>query len=383
MPLYLDRTTSADGPGPRESSRCGAGMHETSDRLRPTLTIGLVNNMQDGALETTERQFISLLEAASEDIVVRLRFYQLPGILRGASATRHVANRHSDIETMWDAPLDGLVVTGREPSTTRLQDEPYWDSFVRLLGWAHDHTHSTIWSCLAAHAAVLQMDGIPRLRSAHKNHGLFDCQLLSDHPMTAGTPSHFRIPHSRWNGLDEKQLVEHGYEILSRSECVGVDAFVRENRSLFLFFQGHPEYEANTLLLEYRRDVGRYLRGEAAVYPSLPQSYFDDHTTAALREIGHEARLFPREELLSDVSAALEGAKLQHSWQPTAVSIYRNWLSYLAAAKGLPFPRSTDVSALTDISKPKRVIATAEFHARHAPMPVRSLQDEPPSSPAL
>jgi homoserine trans-succinylase len=41
---------------------------------------------------------------------------------------------------------------------------------------------------------------------------------------------------------------------------------VKQRNSLLVFFQGHLEYEAQTLLLEYRRDVGRYLRRERELY---------------------------------------------------------------------------------------------------------------------
>ena len=44
--------------------------------------------------------------------------------------------------------------------------------------------------------------------------------------------------------------------------------FVKQTRSLFIFFQGHPEYEETTLLREYRRDVGRFLRGQQPHYPT-------------------------------------------------------------------------------------------------------------------
>lgn len=351
MPLYLDRTFSADGSEGLRSPHGKPEKHSASNGVRPVLTIGLVNNMQDGALDATERQFTSLLNAASGDATIRLRLYQLPGIHRGEAATRHIATRYSDIETMWDEKLDGLIVTGREPSTVRLQDEPYWESFVRLLDWAHDHTRSTIWSCLAAHAAVLQLDGIQRVRSSHKNCGLFECELLSDHPIAAGTEPRFRMAHSRWNGLAAEELLEHGYEIVSKSESAGVDAFLRQNSSLFVFFQGHPEYEANTLLLEYRRDLARYLRGESPVYPSIPHGYFDDATTAALHDIAHEARLFPREEFLREASAVLEKAQICNSWQRTAVSMYRNWLHYLAAQRAWPLHRSTDLLTASQLSK--------------------------------
>ena len=374
MPLSLDRTSAASGSNSLESLHRGTRDHATSDDQRPTLTIGLVNNMQDGALEATERQFMSLLGAASEDMLIRLRLYQLPDIVRGETATRHVATRYIDMNTLWNEQLDGLIVTGREPSTALLRDEPYWNTFERLVGWAHGHTVSTIWSCLGAHAAVLQMDGIPRVRSGHKHYGLFDCEVLSHHPLTSGLPSRFRIPHSRWNGLDAHQLVKYGYEVLTYSERVGVDAFVKQNQSLFVFFQGHPEYDANTLLLEYRRDVARYLRGDATVYPSIPQTYFDEEAAEALRDIAHEARLFPREELLSEVSAVLERVPLTHPWHLPAVSTYRNWLRYMAEAKGMPVQGSAGLSFSTNASRAKRIVVTTERGLQLSSTPLRSLQ---------
>ncbi len=89
----------------------------------------------------------------------------------------------------------------------------------------------------------------------------------------------------------------------------------------------------NTLLLEYRRDIGRYFRGEAAAYPSIPRGYFDAETEVALAELGREARLFPREELMSEVTALLEKARIDNSWRSTAACVYRNWLNYLSEQK--------------------------------------------------
>ena len=97
---------------------------------------------------------------------------------------------------------------------------------------------------------------------------------MSDHPLTAGAPPRFIVPHSRWNGLSEEDLVARGYSVLTRIAGVGVDTFVKEENSLFVFFQGHPEYDSDTLLREYRRDVGRYLNHEATTYPSIPLRLF-------------------------------------------------------------------------------------------------------------
>jgi homoserine O-succinyltransferase/O-acetyltransferase len=152
-----------------------------------------------------------------------------------------------------------------------------------LIDWARYNTASTIWSCLAAHAAVLHADGIERRPLAQKQFGVFDCAAVSADPLTAGAGSPLAVPHSRWNGLSEAALRACGYRILTRSPAAGVDMFAgpqRNCRSLFLFLQGHPEYEPGTLLREYRRDIGRFLCGEQEHYPATPQGYFNAEASA-------------------------------------------------------------------------------------------------------
>ena len=84
-----------------------------------------------------------------------------------------------------------------------------------------------------------------------------------DHPLMQGAPSQLRTPHSRWNEVREESLASTGYSVLTKSADAGVDIFVKQQKnSLFVYFQGHPEYEAQSLLGEYRRDVGRFLRRE-------------------------------------------------------------------------------------------------------------------------
>jgi homoserine O-succinyltransferase len=61
-------------------------------------------------------------------------------------------------------------------------DEPYWAAFSQLVDWASHNTISTLWSCLAAHAAVLRLDRIERVPLREKCIGIFDCDKLADHP---------------------------------------------------------------------------------------------------------------------------------------------------------------------------------------------------------
>ena len=297
------------------------------------LRIGLVNNMPDEALKATERQFAGLLNAASEGMAVRLSFYTLPGIPRGPVVERHVENLYADIDSLWDGQLDGLIVTGREPLAARLEDEPYWKSFTRLLAWARENASSTIWSCLAAHAAILHMDGIARMRRKNKLFGIFDCRQAGDHGLTSAAPATIRLPHSRWNGIPEDRLLDRGYEVLTRGPEVGVDTFIKQEKKLFVFFQGHPEYASDTLSREYRRDVTRYVRGEIGHYPSPPANYFSASTTERLAAIQAGAIKAPHPGLLTEVAAELEASVIENTWEQSATAIYKNWLKYLNVQK--------------------------------------------------
>src|SRR6516225_2844472 len=91
------------------------------------LHIGLINNMPDGALEATERQFLTLLDAAAtEGMLVRVSFYALPNVPRNDWGRYRVKHFYSGVESLYKSRLDGLIVTGREPRTSNLKDEPYW-----------------------------------------------------------------------------------------------------------------------------------------------------------------------------------------------------------------------------------------------------------------
>ena len=294
------------------------------------LDIGLVNNMPDAALEATERQFVTLLnEAAGDDITVRLTFYALPNVPRTDLGRRELTS-YSEIGDLWSRSLDGIIVTGTEPLAANLNDEPYWSDLTQLVEWAEQNTSSAVWSCLAAHAAVLYMDGIRRCRFSEKRFGIFEHLPVGDHFLTAGAPSRLRIPHSRWNDLQEDELKAADYAIVTRSEDGCVDAFVKRRKSLFVFFQGHPEYEAETLLLEYRRDIKRFLRRESDVYPPVPNGY----SNPAWTDFQRRALSDRREELIGAFPGALASGGIANTWRKDAVRIYHNWLLYLVEQKG-------------------------------------------------
>jgi homoserine O-succinyltransferase len=149
--------------------------------------------------------------------------------------------------------------------------------------------------------------------------------------LLAGAPLRFNVPHSRWNGVGTEDLEACGYRVLARTADGGVDTFVKEGKGLFVFFQGHPEYEPDTLLREYRRDVERYFRREASAYPSIPRGYFDGRTEHALAALREKAMSGPDDELYAQFATALRTSAIENTWHRTAARIYRNWLEQIRA----------------------------------------------------
>jgi homoserine O-succinyltransferase len=297
---------------------------------RPRLRIGLVNNMPDAAVCATERQFGDLLQAAAGETQIELALFSLPGIVRSDKALARMAGRYEDAAGLADAGLDGLIVTGAEPRAPSLDDEPYWPALAAVADWTRAAAAPTIWSCLAAHAAVLHFDGIERRPLAAKLSGVFASAPVSADPLVGG--ARFTTPHSRLNGLDEGDLVRNGYDILTRSDEAGVDAFARRDGAVALFLQGHPEYDADTLMREYLRDVGRFLRGERPTHPATPANYFDAATAARLAGLAEVARRDPGPELPGAYEAAVGAAAPARSWRGSAIRLYRGWLDEVAGA---------------------------------------------------
>ena len=85
----------------------------------------------------------------------------------------------------------------------------------------------------------------------------------------------------------------------SRPRLVSTLFVKQKKKSLFVHFQGHPEYGAQTLFKEYRRDIKRFLRRERESYPTMPQGYFDAPAAKLLAEFQQAALANPREEQLA------------------------------------------------------------------------------------
>ena len=295
-----------------------------------TIEIGLLNLLSDAALKSCERQIVDLVEAASGAASVRLRLFSLPGVARSGTAQKRMAATYHDLDALLATRLDGLFVTGAEPSAERLSDEPFWPQLTDVIDWARSNTRSAIWSCLAAHAAVLHLDGIERHRRPEKCWGSFVVEPAGDSSLVTGTRE-ARVYHSRWNDVREDDLLAADYRIQTRGR-IGADIFLKDCGSRFVFLQGHPEYDAGALGREYRRDVQRFLSGAREDYPMLPVDYFSDPIADALRRFQNEVRRAPRPDLIEHYPIVGEAAHTPSVHRAFAEMLFGNWLGFIAPA---------------------------------------------------
>jgi homoserine O-succinyltransferase len=337
MTVLLEKRRLIVSPGLAPTQLRREDMFGHPQHVDVDLTIGLVNNMPDAALQATERQFMRLLRQAAGNVRIDLHCFSLPSVHRTQTAKWRVDRQYADIADLGRLKIDGLIVTGAEPNAATLPEEPFWRDLTDIIDWAETNTRSTIWSCLAAHAAVLHLDGIERQRLGAKCSGIYDCAKVTDNWLTADLPSPLKISHSRLNELRASDLTAKGYQVLTQSREAGVDIFAKELRSQFVFFQGHPEYDALSLEREYLRDISRYLAGERSDYPAVPAGYFDAETENELARFARRASVERRPAL----SAELPGRTLRPdiAVEAAATVIFRNWLGYLfdgARALGRP-----------------------------------------------
>jgi homoserine O-succinyltransferase/O-acetyltransferase len=324
VPRLLSHKNAPNGARPAGKSEAAA------EHLR----IALINNMPDSALEDTEVQFFELLESAAGDLPLSLKLYSLPELTRSEAGQQHLRSFYHGMDDLLHSRFDGMIMTGTEPRQPDLRNEPYWPALAEVLNWAERGTTSTVLSCLAAHAGVLHSDGIPRHRLSDKQFGVFEYKKVQCHTLTGDIADTMQIPHSRWNEVRADALGECGYEVLTQSAEAGVDLFVKKKKdSLFVHFQGHPEYSVRTLLKEYRRDIRRFLKRERETYPTMPQGYFGAEATELLSDFRKVAEADRRDDLMAKFPEAAVADALRGTWQAAAASVYRNWLRYLQLRK--------------------------------------------------
>ncbi len=302
--------------------------HTAVSREVRELHIGLLNMMPDKALEATERQFFRLVGESNQIARFYVHPFTVKELQRNEQGREHVEKYYKSFEQVQSDGLDALIITGANVVDPALDRQEFWSPLIEVVNWAYDNVTSILCSCLATHALLQFRYGQQRVPLPDKCWGVFSHRVRDrSHPLVAGVNTRFDVPHSRFNAVTPQQFAEAGLNVLVESDEIGVHLAASEDGLRLVLFQGHPEYDANSLLKEYKREVLRFMDGETDRYPPFPQNYFKLQTRAVLAEYrervvaarnrGLELPPFP-EQLISP--------SLDNTWHDSAESVINNWI---------------------------------------------------------
>ena len=210
--------------------------------------------------------------------------------------TQHLESFYTSFDQIKDKHYDGMIITGAPVENLEFEDVDYWSELCSIMEWTSRNVHSTFHICWGAQAALYYHYGIKKVPLSKKTSGIFKHRTLKPQsPFFRGFDDVFWMPHSRYTGvLAEDILAVPELELMSISEEAGVFAVKSEDNRRF-FITGHPEYDADTLALEYSRDLQKGLEID------VPKNYFpnDDPTQPPMV-----------------------------TWRAHAQLLYTNWLNY-------------------------------------------------------
>ncbi len=292
------------------------------------LHVGFLNMMPDAALAATEQQFIRLVGSCNQIAQFYVYPFSLPELNRGDEAERHIDEHYFDFEDLKKRGLDALIITGANVANPSLDQEAFWSPLIDVAHWAEDNVASILCSCLATHALVNHFHGIERQALPAKQWGVYSHRVSRpEHPLMWNINTRFDAPHSRYNAITNEQLEQAGLTVLVESHEAGVHLAVSPDQFRNVYFQGHPEYDAISLLKEYKREVNRYLNDGLDSPPPYPENYFSDQAAAIAgqyidecvnaKAAGRVPPDFPEDELMKHVD---------NTWGDTGKAIVNNWL---------------------------------------------------------
>ncbi len=297
------------------------------------LHIGLLNMMPDSALEATERQFFRLIGESTPVGQLYVHPFSLDVLPRGERARQHIATYYEPFEKLKEEGLDALIITGANVVGSNLPAEVFWEPFKKVADWAEQNVTSTLCSCLATHALLEYRYGQRRETQPQKKWGVFKHHVVeSRHPLVEGINSRFDVPHSRWNTVYPQQYESAGLQILVKGDEGFVHLATSPDGFRSVLFQGHPESDSISLLKEYKREVGRFIRGETDSCGPLPDNYLDRFSQAICKEYDYLLnQALQKGEPIPEFPEALIANNIDNTWRDTATAVVGNWIGLIYA----------------------------------------------------
>jgi homoserine O-succinyltransferase len=292
------------------------------------LHIGLLNMMPDAALEATERQFFRLIGESNQIAQFYLHPFTIPNLPRGKEGQAHIERYYETFEQIKSDGLDALIITGANVTGPELSTQPFWQPLNDVIDWAYENVTSTLCSCLATHAVLEFRYGQKRRPLGFKRWGVYSHKVVNrQHPLVVGVNTRFDVPHSRFNQVDREQFEAAKLHVLAESQEAGVHLAVSEDQFRLIFFQGHPEYDAISLLKEYKREVVLFFNNTHYNYPPIPQHYLSKQSCAILDEYREEVlRAKSQAGAFPDFPEQLLAQHIDNTWHDSAEAIINNWI---------------------------------------------------------
>jgi len=238
--------------------------------IRP-LRLLLLNLMPTKII--TETQLLRKL--SNSPLQVEVEFLQTISYESKNVDPEHLASFYTSFDMVRDSHYDGMIITGAPVENLEFEDVDYWHELCEIMEWTSSNVFSTFHICWGAQAALYYHYGIPKYPIGPKLSGVFRHKVLRPQSqLFRGFDDEFYMPHSRYTEIREPDILAvPELELLSVSDEAGVFA-VKSTDNRRVFITGHPEYDVDTLALEYSRDVQKGLPID------IPKNYFpnDDPT---------------------------------------------------------------------------------------------------------
>ena len=257
--------------------------------IRP-IEIAIVNLMP--TKEVTEAQLVRLL--SNSPLQINITLIKMATYTSTHASDDHMSRFYCTLEEAKKKKFDGMIVTGAPVENMLFEEVKYWKELTEIIDFAEDHVTSTIYICWGAQAALYYQYGINKKPLPEKLFGIFETKAVVENDMLLkGMNDEFNIPHSRHTTIDEDAVYKcKELKVLAVSDKAGICIAKRHNNKSF-YFTGHAEYDRNTLLTEYERDLAK---GEKI---HAPENYFKG-----------------------------DDKHISWSWRSTANLLFYNWLNY-------------------------------------------------------
>ncbi len=245
-------------------------MHEAraaSQDIRP-LKLLMVNLMEDKAI--AEAQIARLLANTPLQVELTLVKVGRTGIVEGLHD--YMNTFYKELADIENQKFDGMIMSGASIESYEFEEIPYWTEFCELLEFAKGNVYSSFFIGWSAHAALYRNFGIDSKMCA-RILGVYEHKVLrKEVPLVRGFDDVFSAPHAQLAVLDSQAVkAENNLRVLAGSDKVG-EYLLQTWDGKQIFVLGHPEYDRETLGLEYFK----HLRQGEEISP--PENYFKDGT---------------------------------------------------------------------------------------------------------